>query len=294
MTFEKLVSGLKFDTGEAEELLKLNKNIEKSYPELYGKLLDSYLVSIEKCIEAIQETATKVCIYEETLGLWLVLKLAADRMYPKYKSRGIDNEYFFAAVLNVHRYITASRLHAGRFGIIISRYVRAFCHLIELRAFRIGDFNFEFIKFDSEIYCNGESLHFGDTCLSMHVPVNTDISRENVDRNFSLAREFFRKHFDMEKPFCQIYSWLIHPSIKESLPEDSKLVEFYKRFTIYEVKNNPGAVIEYVFGMKFFEEYKLGNKNYEAYPEKTSLQKKFKERLIKGLSLGVAKGVALL
>jgi hypothetical protein len=98
----------------------------------------------------------------------------------------------------------------------------------------------------------------------------------------------------MENPVCQLYSWLIHPSIAECLPEESKLVKFYKRFSLYEIKNNPVSPIEYVFGMNFAEEYRRGCLNFKSYPENTSLQRAFKERLVGGLSIGTAKGITLL
>ena len=294
MTFEKLVYELTFDTVDAESLLKLNNTIDKAYPQLYEELFNSYLTGIENCIDLIYETATKIYISEEIIGLWFCLKLAVLRMYPEYVAHEIEDEYFIAAVANCHRYIAATKEITGNFGIICNRYVRAISHLIELRAFRIGIFNFEFIKFDSTVEFDGKIIKNGDTCLSLHIPINSDISEKSVEYNFSLAREFFKKHFGMGTPVCQLYSWLIHPSIAECLPDGAKLVNFYKRFSIYEIKNNPLSPIEYVFGVKFAEEYKRGNRIFDSYPEETSLQRSFKERLIKGLPLGTAKGITLL
>ncbi len=294
MTFEKLISLLEFDTGEGEILLKLDKNIEESFPYLCENLKSAYLESIDACIDLIKESATIVYIDEELLGLWFCLKLSVIRMHPEYKRRGIGDEYFIAAVANCHRYIAATKEAFGCFGISVNRYVRALSHLIELRAFRIGDFNFEFIKLDSDVGVDGKFIKKGETCLSVHIPINTDISENRVDCNFSLAREFFKKYFGMENPVCQLHSWLIHPSIAECLPEDSRLVKFSKRFSLYEISNDASSAIEYVFGMSCFEEYKRGNRNFERYPEKTTLQRKFKERLIKGLTLGCAKGITFL
>lgn len=294
MTFEKLVQSLNFDTGDADILNNTDENIEKSFPGIYEKLAQSYLLGIDACVLLIRSSALEVGIHEELLGLWFMLRLSLSRMYPEYKKRGISDEYFIAAVANSRRYANASRDFTGKFGIIIDRYVRALSNLVELRAFRVGDFNFEFIEIDRNIEVFGESIKPGDVCLSVHIPINTDISDANVDKNFLMAKDFFKAHFGMEKPFCQLYSWLIHPSIEECLPEDSKLVKFYKRFFIYEVKNAPISPIEYVFGMKYAEDYERENESVKSFPENTSLQRKFKERLIKGLPIGCAKGMTLL
>lgn len=294
MTFEKLINLLKFDTGSAEVLLNLDKNIEKSHSELYECLLNAYLESAEACVKLIRKSATIIYINEELLGLWFSLKLMASRMHSNYCKRGIEECYFISASANVCRYIAATEDVTGKFGIMIDRYVRALRHLIELEAFRIGDFNFEFIRFDGSAQYGGEKIESGELCLSLHIPINSDICDENIERNFSLAKEFFKRHFGMEKAFCQLYSWLIHPSIAEALPEEARLVKLYKRFNLYEVKNDPYSPIEYVYGLKFAESYRLGDKSFDAYPEKTLLQRKFKERLIKGLPLGTAKGITLL
>ena len=294
MTLSELILKLAFSDFEKAAILKTDKVFKEKHGDLYKELVNSYLESAPTAIQKIRECSSALDIYEELLGLWFCLDMACERMYREYKRLNIGDEYFFAGILNVKRYIKATDKETERFGIMIDIYVRALRHLIELEAFRIGAFNFEFMEMDKDAVLGGVEIKKGDRCISLHIPINTDIGDEAVEYDFKRAKDFFKESFGMQFPAIQLYSWLLHPSLKECLPEDSKLVKFQKRFALYDVQNSPISPIEYVFGLKYAEEYKKDKSSVARFPEETTLQKKFKERLINGEPIGCAKGITIL
>ena len=79
-------------------------------------------------------------------------------------------------------------------------------------------------------------------------------------------------------------SWLMSPVLKQLLPGGSNIVSFQERFTIVSEDREGKEFIEWLFQVP-------ADTAYEKLPERTSLQRRAKELLLAGGSVGSAFGI---
>ena len=290
MTFDSLLLHIAFEKEEREIIRRIDRRMMADFPFAYKKLQEAYSIGWEKCIAGISEIVIQTKMPEEMITLWFCLKFSVDYAYPKYKVQSIPDEIFCATLGNALKYMEWTRLRTNRFGILLDRFFRSFCNLLELRAFRLGTMNFERINIECDLEVEGAVIKKNDPCISVHIPRGCDFTESTCEATFAAAKDFFQKYYGLETVFCHCWSWLMHPWISECLKEDSNLVRFQKKFRLYDVSESRTSPLEYVFP----EHYKPGDTDFINYPENTSLQRILKERLNNNLPVGVAKGIRLL
>ena len=116
----------------------------------------------------------------------------------------------------------------------------------------------------------------GEYCLSIHVPPQTDVSREATLKACREAIKMMGVHFpeyDMTKVvFCA--SWLLNPKLKEMQGEQSRITQFMECFVKYPIQDPGESVLSFVF-IKVPEDLR-------ELPEDTSLQRKLKKLYLDG------------
>ncbi len=127
-------------------------------------------------------------------------------------------------------------------------------------------------------------LNSGGSVLSVHIPKNTDVTHEAVERDFNSAlvqaKKIFPEHNINHLMCC---SWLLDFTLEKLLGENSKIVGFGKEFLRFPVKSHG-------------EEHKLFvfpgfTGPLEDLPEETSLQRKIKGLLLSGGHIYATAGV---
>ncbi len=118
-------------------------------------------------------------------------------------------------------------------------------------------------------------LDEGDVFAGVHIPRGADLSDEKITASFKLALEKTRRHYPefSAKAVC-CSSWMLDPSLEEILGEKSKITGFIRHFIKYPVKSAETNIFGFVFP-KIFD-------SYATLPEDTSLQRKLKERYLRG------------
>lgn len=116
----------------------------------------------------------------------------------------------------------------------------------------------------------------GDHCLSIHIPVGTDISADATYKACESARRIVKERYPEYAGASMIYcaSWLLDPALKTIQGEQSKITKFMELFVKYPIKDSGKAVFSFVFP-SFCA-------HVEDLPEETSLQRKIKKLYLDG------------
>lgn len=151
--------------------------------------------------------------------------------------------------------------------------------------FMLGRLQFELSFIPGDVFTGGKLLKKGDKAIRIHIPDNgKSFDRETRKDAYRRAHSFFLREFDSDDiPFiCS--SWLLSPLNEEFLGNKSNIVDFSKEFKIIETKDDGNVSAVWIFG----KEYR--NNPFEM-PEDNTLQRKYREHLIKGGSILSATGV---
>ena len=121
--------------------------------------------------------------------------------------------------------------------------------------------------------------------MAMHIPSDSCMSSEEVDRSLEQLRGFLPEHFPeyAEAPVgCE--SWLLSPAIRDHLREGSNIHSFQDRFHLLHVVEDAPDVLEWLFRVP-------NGTPVSEFPEDTSLQRNIKNHMLTGGKIGVARGI---
>lgn len=137
--------------------------------------------------------------------------------------------------------------------------------------FRIGELEYELI--------DGDKKEIG-----VHIPSDVHLKREILADSYKQAKaclkKFFPEYADADM-VCE--SWLLSPSLKEVLSEESNIIKFQNEFRVEKVDYENNDYMEWVF--------KRPDLALEDLPEDTSLQRNLKKFLLNGGKVGEAIGI---
>lgn len=193
----------------------------------------------------------------------------ARRLYDKYQERHIPDQVFADTMKCYTRFLGECEKKNGR-----KFFDRGWWtyRQISMNILRIGDLEFQFKEYD------------GETGIDFHIPSDAVFTREAVDASFDQAKKLLADCFPEYKYTrftCD--SWLLSPALGELLPENSKILDFQRRFEILR-RGKEEDCIEWLF-------QSADDTDYEKLPEQTSLQRKVKKVLLEGGSIGTGFGV---
>lgn len=87
---------------------------------------------------------------------------------------------------------------------------------------------YDYIKLSSKAK---ERFKEGNTYINVHIAKDTNLDPRLVDESFEEARIFFNTYYkDLSIDYFICRTWLIDASLRDILPNDSKIVQFGKRF----------------------------------------------------------------
>ncbi len=118
-------------------------------------------------------------------------------------------------------------------------------------------------------------LKEGDTVLGVHIPATGALTEELCNESFDRAKQIFKDcypEFNYKAFHC--HTWMFDPKLKEFLPEDSNIIKFQNRFTLFPGETMGEDVFNFVFKLQFTE--------YKDMPEDTSLQRWMKKLYLGG------------
>jgi hypothetical protein len=188
--------------------------------------------------------------------------------HDKYLEKGISEDIFYDTFGCFSRFVKEHKASYDCYGFDREWWT---VRQIAMEEFRIGALEFEFdVVKDHKV-------------ISVHIPSDVKLSKENSDRSYAEAREFLAKYYPEYKYdnfACD--SWLLSPNLKEVLDPNSQILQFQSDFQIESVNPDATDYMEWVF--------KNRGKSLEEVPQDTSLQRKMKAYLKSDGKIGTAFG----
>ncbi|MGH3914201.1 MAG: acyltransferase domain-containing protein [Pseudonocardiaceae bacterium] len=113
--------------------------------------------------------------------------------------------------------------------------------------------------------------------LGLHIPEAGPLMPELVDESLAQAKAFFTRHFP-ERPvrIATLRSWLLDPYLLDTLPPESNIVRFGRRFTPYgEATDGQKDAVYFIFHTRSMQ-------NLDRLPRDTTLRRLVLNRMADG------------
>ncbi len=121
-------------------------------------------------------------------------------------------------------------------------------------------------------------LKKGNPILSVHIPNKGALTKEACEESYMRAREVFKSCYpEFRYKAFHCHSWMLDPELREFLPENSNILEFQGKYTLYPGETEGIDVFNFVFKMQYTKET-----DYQSIPEETSLQRALKNHYLAG------------
>lgn len=188
---------------------------------------------------------------------------------------GAWREYLIPTMKCFSRFVSEYHVSYGRYGFDRWWWVT---RQINARLLRVGE-----LEYEPDSSCR--EIH-------IHIPSDSSLIREKLDQSLEKARQIFAEELSEgssgEGPWtftCE--SWLLSPALAQLLPEDSRILQFQKYFSLQRVIPDADDYLEWVFKV-------AGGQKSSARPrelrEDTSLQRNMKRFILSGGRVGVGIG----
>ena len=258
------VLGMKFEVQECERLYELYRKDHNMFFEEVLKKQESGL-----------------------WFLWLYSNMACET-YDRYMEQGISETIFSDTFQDIRFWCENSEREFGTMGLAVYEW---FYRHIDMVLFRLGRLQFEIMEMEHSVVSmknEGEDfavlplkevrIEKGTNVINIHIPQGESLTWEGCEKSLETARDFWGS----DKPYV-CHSWLLYPGLDKVLSEKSNIREFRKHFRVLQNDYKEREAEWRVFGKVL--------KNVVDYPEETSLQRRVKEYLLSGKSLGNGWGV---
>lgn len=280
-----------YPTEAQQELLAVYERIENTSAvrEIFLKTRERYAQSPQLDYSGILEELQAACRQEdipaETASLLLFICLVP-QLYRYYEQQALPAALCKDSLMDLKWKLHECRRVRGIWGSFVSGWFSGF---FDLTRFTLGRLQFELRPFPEGYALAGRTPPSGlRQAVNMHIPSSGPLLHEECRHSYRLAQEFFKDAFPgAETPFiCN--SWLLFPEHREFLPAHSHILEFMDDFDIYSSHSDPqGNDLWRIFGLPDCSDT-------ARLPEKTSLQRAYKQWLLSGREPGTGNGLFFL
>ncbi len=276
---------------EQEEIKKLLETFDKiqnnpASKEHFNRAIALYEEKIDcdynEVIALADNAAKEAYVYEYTAEL-LIFICFTRKLKERYTEKGITLDIYDDTVKDFRYQMLDCKVTRGILGVL---YVSWFVGFVKMERFCLGRFQYEVVKFGCDYSKDGKTLTPDSLVLNVHIPGSGEPLSESLAlKSFEMAKEFYKDIIG--EPFAfKCSSWLLYPEHESLLPETSNIRRFMELFDIidYGIKKNNGDLYR-IFGTE--------EKRPEFLPENTSLQRIYKQHLLKGGKTGYGVGIRL-
>ena len=189
--------------------------------------------------------------------------------------KNVPEEIWLETMKCFPRFISEHRRSFGRDG--FDRYEWT-VRQIGAKLFRIGELEYELAEGDG-----------GQREIGLHIPSDAKLEPHRLNGSLCQAEAFLRRYFpDWAEAPRTCESWLLSPLLKKLLPPSSRILRFQAAFDLLETDPEDDAALEWVF---YVARGQYKDLDVRKLPEDTSLQRKMKALLLRGVKPGSARGV---
>lgn len=271
------------------EKLELGEEFDK-YNSLVGgvceKYADMYMrdeIDYYEAQKLLEELETEE-ISRFTLYLIFLLHSTA-ALLELYGKEGISEEIFYASMMDFRYKIRECREVEGVFGIKSYAWYNGFFKKLR---HTFGRLQFDRMLYEGEPIERARCIVFeGDFVLNCHIPSSGPLLHEECIESYKMAYEFFKdKLIDGVLPII-CWSWLLYPKYRDVFGIDSNVCRFAADYDIYrEEDTEVFGDCWRVFGCDY-------NGDISVLPERTSMQRAFKNYIKNNGTYGHARGILL-
>lgn len=242
------------------------------------------LTSPETAQAAWEAVAARAPRWREDRGMThlAVTLAAACRTRQMYRERGIPEEVFLATMGCLPRFLRETREIMGEW--VFDRGYWTWRQISGL-LFRLGTLEFEYRAL-RENEPLSRKLKAGEWVLSVHIPSDAALTREELDRSYGWAERFFTgtnaPRGEPKAVVCD--SWLLAPALDKLLPKRSGIRTFAGDYERCAVREEDQEFYRWLFR----REPPLPA---EDLPGRTGLQRAARAHLAAGGKIGTAYGL---
>lgn len=208
------------------------------------------------------------------------------QLYRYYEERGLPKELCRASLEDLRWKLFECHEVRGIWGSFVSQWFSGFFNLTR---FTLGRLQFELRPFPEGYEQAGRVRPQGvQQVINLHIPSSGPLLPEDCAASYRRAQAFFAASFPGgETPFI-CHSWLLFPEHRRFLPAHSRILQFMEDFDIYDSRPDPqGQDLWRIFGQQDCSDV-------ESLPERTSLQRAYKQWLLAGNPPGSGSGLFIL
>lgn len=255
MNLNEMCNGINMPEEVTKEVIKLHDELD--YAAL--KSASEKLYSRPRWQEGLEELKSTLGKDEKGLKILTLMLAMGLHTYNRYEEKNISQKIFFDTFKCFSRFVREHMASFKTYGFDREWWTP---RQISMEEFRLGELEFEVENWK------------GETVISVHIPSDAKITRENCLESYHQAKEFFSGHYpELEYKYFICDSWMLSPGLKEVLPPESRILQFQQDYTIEEWNKDDSSYMGWVF--------KNTKLTFEEMPEETSLQRNIK-RFIKG------------
>lgn len=203
-----------------------------------------------------------------------------------FAAKGIPEEIFWDTFSDLRAKINECKEVQGVWGNFVAFWYDIFFtgHIVKL-----GRMEYETAVNEwQDATLRGVSIPKGSVVRSIHIPASGEpFDRETRLASYRKAYEFFKPELGGGPLVCVCHSWLLYPPYREILSPTSNIVDFMDDFDIIGQDEDK----------EFGDCWRLFGRDYQKptadLPERTSMQRAFKQYLLGGGVPGAGRGVLL-
>ena len=265
------------DISAANEILKAiqkNEDAISLFLSHYSLYANDRKINYPAFLEDVQKISKLIGI-EKQKSFFPLIVLLLERSEGVYIDSGFSHEKWIENLCDLCWKIRECKNWLGFTGIYSDTWYERWLFANAVTFHRL---QFEIICSPLEYKSENFDINVGDTLINIHIPSNYRLpfNRENIEKSFDLAREYYRKKLNI-KPIFHCSSWLIFNEHKNILPKESNIRIFTEMFEMGYCDYNKN----FPHCSRIFNVLKPLQDPTE-YEEKTSLQRAYKKFLIEG------------
>lgn len=194
-----------------------------------------------------------------------------ERLKERYEEKGIPEEILVATLKDIVIWTNTwsdikNELYLGE--------CEWLSHHLSMKLFRLGRLQFCMGKAECDIPEIG--VKKGDNVMEVHIPEDGAFPKEECDKSFAMAKEFFAKYYpEFEYKCFTCHSWLLDETLGEILKPTSNILSFAGRFTPVHSEESD-AILRYVFS------WDMNRRKVGKAEATSSFAQKVKERALSG------------
>lgn len=242
--------------------------------------------SIDRVQPIIEEIAEKAKLSPYTVWL-LFLMEAAVPVREMFREEGIDEQIFWDTFADLRYKVLECREIHGVWGNFVAFWYPIFYSRDIVKLGRL-EFENDVYDEDTPYERNGYIVKKGDKVKSIHIPSSGEpFTAEARLASYKKAYDFFQEELDGKPLICQCHSWLLNPEYGRFLPPASNFVSFQQDFDIVRQETTE----------EFGDDWRLFGRDCKKpvseLPERTSMQRAFKQYFLSGGKPGVGMGILI-